>query len=154
MIPIRSKTASRIQVFCSSSIRKRRIPSSLCVAASSLTRIHSRRRQLVTSTFAIVLRTLRSSISIFFNQIKNAVFETRVHLTCSPRGVGLLRGCPHGCLPQSRFPDDNGTRDAPPIGVSSALALSFAALSIGGVWSRVLYGTRSTLRAPQLFFRL
>ena len=39
------------------------------------------------------------------------------------------------CLPQSRFPGDNGCHDTPLIGVFSALVLSFPALSIGGVWA-------------------
>ena len=44
-----------------------------------------------------------------------------------------------------RLPGDNGFRDAPLIDVSSVLALSFAALSFGGVWAIMLYGTPSKL---------
>ena len=61
--------------------------------------------------------------------------------TCVP----AAQGCPHGCLLQSRFPGDADSRGAPPIGVASALAFSFAALSIGGVWAMMLDGTRTTL---------
>ena len=38
----------------------------------------------------------------------------------------------------SRFSSGTASRDAPPIGVSSALVLSFAAFSIGGVWAIAL----------------
>ena len=58
-------------------------------------------------------------------------------------------------LQNSRFLGDNGSRDTPPIDTSSALALSFAALSIGGVWSMMFYGTIQFFRcSPQLFFKL
>ena len=58
-------------------------------------------------------------------------------------------------LQNSRFLGDNGSRDTPPIDTSSALSLSFAALSIGGVWAMMFYGTIQLFRcSPQLFFRL
>ena len=54
-------------------------------------------------------------------------------------------------LQNSRSLGDNGSRDAPPIGISSALALSFAALSIGGVWAMMFYCTIQFFRCnPQL----
>ena len=50
-----------------------------------------------------------------------------------------------GCLPQSRFPSDNGSRSAPPSGVFSALVLPIAAHPIVGVWGLMVYGTPSKL---------
>ena len=98
VILILSKPASHSQVFCSSSIRKRRIRPSLCVAVRSLTRIHSRRRQLVAFTSVIIWPT-------------SLVCQLpRAALTAASHSPGSLR-----------FPSDNGSRDAPPIGVSSAL---------------------------------
>ena len=66
--------------------------------------------------------------------------KEELSFTCVP----AAQGCPHGCFPQSRFPQVPWrywlSRR------SSALALSFAKLSIGGVWAMMLYGTRTTLR--------
>ena len=61
-----------------------------------------------------------------------------------------------GCLPQSRFPGGNDSRDAPPIGVFSVLVLPIAVLPIVGVWVVILYGTPAKLAdaSPELFFRL
>ena len=72
------------QAFCSSSLRKRRIRPSLCVAASSLTRIHSSRRQLTASTSAITFRTSRSLIGIFLKS-NEKLSVTCVYLICTPR---------------------------------------------------------------------
>ena len=147
-----SKPASRFQAFCSSSIRKRRIRPSLCVAASSLARIHSRRRQLVASTSSIIWRTSCSLLGkIIFSkniyQVKKNIF---VHLCPLPSAASRSPG-------SHRFPSNNGSRDASTIGDFSALALFFAALSIAGVWAVMPYDTPSkTCRyIPQLlFFRL
>ena len=68
----------------------------------------------------------------------------KLSTTCVPAVQGYPQSCPHGCLPQSRFPGNVGARGAPPIVVSSTLALSFAALSIGGVWAIALDGAPST----------
>ena len=139
VISNRSKPASRLQSFCFSSIRKRRIRSCLCVAASALTRMHLRRRQLVASTYAIILRTSRSWKGMFLSDEKKSQCLELVF-------TGLQN---------SRFLGDNGSRDTPPIDTSSALSLSFAALSIGGVWAMMFYGTIQLFRcSPQLFFRL
>ena len=52
-----------------------------------------------------------------------------------------------------RFSGNNGSHDAPPIGVFFVLALSFVALSIGGVWAVMLYGAPSKpLCSAQLSF--
>ena len=98
-----------LRAFCSLGIRKRRIRSSLCVAVSSPTRMSSQRFQLVASSSAIISRTSRSFIGIFFYRVKNGGFQTRVHLTCSPRCPGLRRRCSYGCLPQSSFPGDTSS---------------------------------------------
>ena len=88
-----AKPTSRFQAFFFSSIRKRRIHPSLCVAASFLTRIHSRSRQLTVSTFFNRLADIVPSVwknSYLQNKIKNNF--------CSPVPAD------QGCLPQSRFP--------------------------------------------------
>ena len=72
-------------------------------------------------------------------QIKNGDFETFVPLYA--RWCPL--SCPRGYLPQSTFLGDTGSRSAPPIGVSPALALSLAALLIGGVWPMAVNGAPS-----------
>ena len=68
---------------------------SLVYASSSLTRIVSRRRQLVASISAIIFVISRSSTVIFSKSNKKRSV-TRVCLTCSPRRL-------HGDLPQSRL---------------------------------------------------
>ena len=104
MILIRSKSASRFQALCFSTIRKHQIHSSLCAEASSLTRMRSRRSQLVASSSDIIFSAITLLDRYFFqNQIKNGVFGTRVHVTSSPRCLGL----PLGCLQMFRFPGDN-----------------------------------------------
>ena len=124
MISIGSKPAFQLQTFCSSSIRKRRIRSSLCVVAGSLTRMHSRRRQQVSSISLIISQT---SCSLFGKiTFSKKQINRELSSTCSP-----------GCL---RFLRDNSSWGASPIGAFSALALSYAALSIGGVWEMTLYG--------------
>ena len=70
-------------------------------------------------------------------QTKNGIWNSRSPVC--PRCSGPPWCCPHGCLPQTRFLGDTGSRGAPPIGVSSALALSFTAVSIGGIWAMALY---------------
>ena len=138
-ISILSKPASRFQAFCSLSIRKRRIRPSLRAVASSLTRIRSRRRQLVASTSAIIWRT---SCSLFGEIISS---KNRYKYNFYSSECPLLRD---GLTAASRNPGslrvfgDNGSCDALPTSVFSALALSFAALSIGGVWAVMLYSAR------------
>ena len=133
-VSILSKSTSRFQAFCSSSIRKRRIRSSLCVAASFLARIHSRRRHLVTSVSATMfLTSLFFSTGTFFqNQIKKQSV-TRVHLTCTPRQGLPSRRPPVVQVPSGSLGIVALATLTPPIGVFSVLALSFAALSIVGV---------------------
>ena len=149
IISIRAKPAFLSHGFYSSSIQKRRIPSSLCVAASSLTQMHSRRRQHVASNSAIILRascSLSGKIIFSKKQIKNRVWNSRSPVC--PCCSGFPWGFPHGCLLHSKSPGNAGSRGAPPISVSSALALSFVALSIGGVWSMTFYGA---LQPPNVF---
>ena len=138
VVSLLSKLASRFQAFSSSIIRKRRNHPSLCNATSSLTRIHSRRRQFVDSTSSIIWWTscfLFGKIIFSKNRSKNNFYSPVCPLTrAASRSPGSLR-----------FPGDNGSHDAPPTGVFYALALSFAALSIGGVWTMVLYGAPSKL---------
>ena len=112
MISIRSKPASLFQAFCSSSIRNRRIRSSLYVEVSSLTRMHSCRRQLVVASSAIIFRALHSLKDIFSDSDNNGVFETLVHLYAR-----TVQGCPKGCLQKSKYPGDTGSCGAHPIDV-------------------------------------
>ena len=127
-----SKPVSCSQAFCSSSIRKRRICPSLCVAASSLTRIHSHRRQLVASTSAMSFLTSLSSIDIFSKpDEKRSV--TRVQLTCSPRQRLPSRLPPVVQVP-SGFLAIAGLATLLR-SVSSPHWRSPAALSITGVWA-------------------
>ena len=78
MVSIRSKLASRFQVFCSSSICKRRIHPSLCIAASFLARILSRRCQLAAYTSAMIFLTSLPDRH-FLNKMKKRSV-TRVNL--------------------------------------------------------------------------
>ena len=131
MISIRSKPASRFQGFFSSSIRKRRIRCSLYVAARSLTRMHSCRRQHVAFIYLILLRASCSLVGrIIFSKKQMQKRNSRSPVFPLPRATFTAASRSPGFL---RFPGDNCSRDAPPIDVSSALALSFTALSIGGV---------------------
>ena len=99
MISIRSKPVSRFQAFCSSSIRKRRNRSSLCVTASSLPRMHSRsRRQYVAS---IPLIILRASCSL---HVGKPFTSNKIKKELSFTDVPAVQGRLHGCFPQSRFP--------------------------------------------------
>ena len=143
IMSIRSKPASRFQASCSSSIPNaafdhvcalRQAPSPGCIHAGA-------------NMLPLNLIILRASCSL------GKSWTMELSFTC----VLAAQGYPHGCLQQSRFPDDTGSRGASPTGVSSPLTLSFAALSIAGVWAMVL-----TLRgsfesrgcSAQLSFRL
>ena len=109
------------QAFCSSSLRKRRIRPSLCVAASSLTRIHSRRRQrIIASTSAITFRTSRSFIGIFLKSIEK-LSVTCVYLICTPR-QSLSRRPPVVHVPSGSLVIAALAMLAPSTGVFSALA--------------------------------
>ena len=82
MISIWSKPTSLFHAFCSSIIRKRRVRSSLCDTASSLTRMRSRMLQHVASNSLIILRTSRSLSGkvIFFQKQIKTEYETLVLL--------------------------------------------------------------------------
>ena len=90
MTSIRSKPASRFQPSCFSSVYKRRIRSSLCVEASSVARMHSRRRQLVASNYDPCFRHRALGRPLFPNTDKNGVFEALFHLWfCAAQGPFL-----------------------------------------------------------------
>ena len=106
-VSIRSKPNYRFQPFCSSSISKRRICPSMCIAVSALTRTVSRKRQLVASTSAIIFVVSRSSTVVMTFQIKNVVLA--FYLTSGPRRLTAT-----SCSPGSfGFPGNCGSRDAP-----------------------------------------
>ena len=61
--------------------------------------------------------------------------DTRVYLTCSPLQGAVLKAASRS-LDNLGFPGNSSSRDAPSsIGVFSALALSFPALPVAGVWA-------------------
>ena len=94
MISIRSKPPSLAQAYCFSSVRKRRIYSSLYDEASSLTRMSPRTRQLVAPNSSIILRISRSGkIYIFLpKQIKLECLK--LSFTSGLRCSGLPSKCP------------------------------------------------------------
>ena len=83
-------------------------------------------------------------LSVWENQFLQKQIKRNSRFPICPLPRAALTAASHssGSL---RFPSDTGSRGAPPNDVSSVLALSFAALSIGGVWAMMLYGTRTTL---------
>ena len=83
-ISILSKPPFLFQAACFSSIRTRRICSSLCDEASSLSQMSSRKRQTIAANHAIIKQTSCFGIFIFSNSDKNGVFETHVR---SPVGL-------------------------------------------------------------------
>ena len=105
------KPASRFQAFCSLSIRKRRICPSRCVAASSLTRIHSRKRQLVACTSAMIFLISLSSIDVF-SKSDEKCSVTRVYLTYSLLQGAVLKAASRS--PGSLgFPSNSSSHNAP-----------------------------------------
>ena len=108
-----------IHTYIHTYIHTRRICSSLCDAASSLTRMRLRTRPRVIAKSATIKQTSRSGKVIFTNSDKNGVLGTYVHLE-----VSLLKAT----STKSRFPGHTGARDAPSAGVSSRTGTFLGAL--------------------------
>ena len=146
MISIRSKPASRFQASCSASIHKCRIRL-ICALRQALS---PGRILATTNLLPLILlsfcghRAPSRQFFFFQNQIKNKVFETLVHLWSA-----LLRAALRAAS------ESPGSLAIPALVALPALALSFAALSIGGVWAMSLDGAPSTplMFCPAVFFQ-
>ena len=111
MISIGSKPTSHFRAFCSSSIRNRCIRSSLYVAASSLTRIHSRRRQLVSYYTSVrVFLTSLSSVGICLKSDEKTQCNSRIHVCPLPRATLTATSRSPGSLGLHYFKSDEKTQ--------------------------------------------
>ena len=135
MVSIRPKLACRFQAFCTSSIRKRCFRPTWSMRCSKLSHPDTF-TQAPTCCFFFFNHLADIVHSVWENHLpqKQIKIRTFVHLCPLPRDASHSPG-------SISFPGNKGSRDSPPIGVFTALALSFAALSIVGVWAVMLYGT-------------